>query len=84
MRANPVLVPASTHVNGNAVNRHARKREKGSQPFNEDNRNDFVVAHRATEKQCGEDEFVFGRRPGMYSTSAADSTVLAAGERQSR
>jgi hypothetical protein len=67
----------------NAVNRRTRKREKGSQPFNEETPDDFVVGYGATEKECGEDEFIFGSRPGMYSSSVADSTVLAGGERHS-
>jgi hypothetical protein len=63
---------ASTHVKGNAVNRRARKREKGSQPFDEENRDDFVVGYGATAKECGEDEFIFGRRPGLHVLDFSD------------
>src|SRR5260370_29798384 len=77
---------ASTHLKGNAVSRRARKREKGPEPFDEKNRHDFVVGYGATQKECGEDEFIFGRRLGLhaYSPSATDSGVLAAGKRHHR
>lgn len=58
---------ASTHVKSNAVSRRARKCEKGSKAFDEENRDDFVVGYGATEKECGEDEFIFGRRPGLHT-----------------
>jgi hypothetical protein len=63
---------ASTHVKGNAVKRRARTREKRSQPFNEENRDDFVVGYGATEKECGKDEFIFGRRMGLHVLDFSD------------
>jgi hypothetical protein len=38
----PSRCPASTHVKGNAVNLRARKREKGSLPFNQEDRDDSL------------------------------------------
>jgi hypothetical protein len=62
----------STHVKANGVNRRGRKRDKGSQAFDAENRDDFVLGYGATEKECGEDEFIFGRQPGLHVLDFSD------------